>query len=277
MRLKKSRKVKKERNRSEKHFIFVSFTSHNIRSCSCDICRGYYRCTHRNVQGCLATKQVQRSDEDPNIFEITYRGRHTCTQASNVPALIIEKQDQSPNKTNNIEPHHQQQQTNIINQQQTTQDPHDHVLSNFRPELKVITEGLDSLNQPSVFQLQDQVHTFGAHPHVMESSFVGGFSPSFVSPATSGTNYFSVMSPQGGNVNEHDQFGLQQQNYHHHLHHGSSESEIAEIISAATSSATNTPTVQNLDFPFGHHGGRGRGGGDDQFDPNFTFDHSGFF
>jgi hypothetical protein len=44
-------------------------------------CRGYYRCTHRNGQGCLATKQVQRSDEDPTIIEVTYRGRHTCSQS----------------------------------------------------------------------------------------------------------------------------------------------------------------------------------------------------
>ncbi|WCJ22389.1 WRKY DNA-binding protein 46 [Euphorbia peplus] len=40
--------------------------------------RGYYRCSHRRSQGCLAVKQVQRSDEDPSVFEVTYRGRHTC-------------------------------------------------------------------------------------------------------------------------------------------------------------------------------------------------------
>lgn len=45
-------------------------------------CRGYYRCTHRHAQGCLATKQVQKSDEDEMICEITYKGRHTCTQSN---------------------------------------------------------------------------------------------------------------------------------------------------------------------------------------------------
>ncbi|KAJ6821963.1 putative WRKY transcription factor 41 [Iris pallida] len=34
--------------------------------------RSYYRCTHQNTKGCLATKQVQRSDEDLSIFDITY-------------------------------------------------------------------------------------------------------------------------------------------------------------------------------------------------------------
>ncbi|XP_026440829.1 probable WRKY transcription factor 41 [Papaver somniferum] len=43
--------------------------------------RGYYRCTHRASHGCLAMKQVQRSDEDSSIFNVTYRVRHTCVQA----------------------------------------------------------------------------------------------------------------------------------------------------------------------------------------------------
>ncbi|KAL5789246.1 hypothetical protein ACOSQ2_004134 [Xanthoceras sorbifolium] len=31
----------------------------------------------RNTRGSLATKQVQRSDEDSTMFEVTYRGAHT--------------------------------------------------------------------------------------------------------------------------------------------------------------------------------------------------------
>ncbi|XP_023757904.1 probable WRKY transcription factor 46 [Lactuca sativa] len=50
--------------------------------------RAYYRCTHRHVQGCLATKQVQRSDEDSSVFEITYRGRHTCMQATQLSKAL---------------------------------------------------------------------------------------------------------------------------------------------------------------------------------------------
>ncbi|GER37912.1 WRKY DNA-binding protein 30 [Striga asiatica] len=42
--------------------------------------RAYYRCTHRNTQGCLATKQVQRADNDPSVFEVVYRGKHSCIQ-----------------------------------------------------------------------------------------------------------------------------------------------------------------------------------------------------
>ncbi|GAB2296623.1 WRKY Transcription Factor [Dionaea muscipula] len=38
----------------------------------------YYRCTYRGTQDCWARKQVQRSDEDPSMFDITYKGQHTC-------------------------------------------------------------------------------------------------------------------------------------------------------------------------------------------------------
>lgn len=40
--------------------------------------RAYYRCTHRNSQNCPATKQVQRTDDDPSLFDVVYHGEHTC-------------------------------------------------------------------------------------------------------------------------------------------------------------------------------------------------------
>ncbi|CAA7042255.1 unnamed protein product [Microthlaspi erraticum] len=54
--------------------------------------RSYYRCTFRNTQCCCATKQVQRSDGDPTIFEVTYRGTHTCAQRNQPP----EKRESKP-------------------------------------------------------------------------------------------------------------------------------------------------------------------------------------
>ncbi|KAH9705953.1 hypothetical protein KPL70_012061 [Citrus sinensis] len=38
--------------------------------------------TYRNTQNYWVKKQVQRSDEDPFIFEVTYRGTHTCFSGS---------------------------------------------------------------------------------------------------------------------------------------------------------------------------------------------------
>nr|XP_043627240.1 probable WRKY transcription factor 53 [Erigeron canadensis] len=67
--------------------------------------RAYYRCTHRNVQGCLATKQIQRSDEDASVFEVTYKGRHTClTQPSK--ALLSEKNLNQQEEEDDSKPTH---------------------------------------------------------------------------------------------------------------------------------------------------------------------------
>ncbi|KAJ1695348.1 hypothetical protein LUZ63_012046 [Rhynchospora breviuscula] len=50
--------------------------------------RGYYRCTHKFDQGCKAQKQVQRSEEDPNVLIITYMGHHTCKSVSSPTEII---------------------------------------------------------------------------------------------------------------------------------------------------------------------------------------------
>lgn len=101
--------------------------------------RGYYRCTLRHVQGCLATKQVQRSDEDPNIFEVTYRGRHTCNQGAGAsvnnvnpaPAslALILPQNQEPNLGN-----HEQYQPQLI--PTPHQNPREFLL-NFQNNLSI--------------------------------------------------------------------------------------------------------------------------------------------
>nr|KYP53762.1 WRKY transcription factor 55 [Cajanus cajan] len=48
--------------------------------------RSYYRCTHQKLYECQAKKQVQRLDDNPNIFEVTYRGKHTCHMSSTAPS-----------------------------------------------------------------------------------------------------------------------------------------------------------------------------------------------
>ncbi|PON50096.1 WRKY domain containing protein [Parasponia andersonii] len=244
--------------------------------------RGYYRCTHRNVQGCLATKQVQRSDEDSTIFEITYRGRHTCTQASHVLGTASSGQNQELPTSNNsiinisntIESHHPHPPNNLLQPlEQTQQQTQDHMLSDFKSGLKVITEGLDNLDGQSslisssfnlfastsnlnIPKAEENPRQYFEPNSMINDGFVGGFSPSFVSPAASGTNYFSAS--QGGS----HEFGV---DHHQNFDQQGSESEIAEIISAVTS-ATGTPTI-GPDFQFGHG----------EFDSNFTFDNSGLF
>ncbi|CAN6195616.1 unnamed protein product [Urochloa humidicola] len=60
--------------------------------------RGYYRCTHRHSQGCAATKQVQRTDEDPTLFDVIYVGDHTCVQ--NAAAAPAPAPERNPNAHN---------------------------------------------------------------------------------------------------------------------------------------------------------------------------------
>ncbi|CAL0305342.1 unnamed protein product [Lupinus luteus] len=50
--------------------------------------RCYYRCTHQKLYGCPAKKQVQRLDENSSIYEVTYRGNHTCHMSSTAPLSV---------------------------------------------------------------------------------------------------------------------------------------------------------------------------------------------
>lgn len=51
--------------------------------------RNYYRCTHKYDQGCRATKQVQRIQEDPPLHKTTYCGQHSCRNMQN-PDIIVD-------------------------------------------------------------------------------------------------------------------------------------------------------------------------------------------
>lgn len=51
-------------------------------------CRSYFRCTHKFDQGCMAVRQVQRSEEDPSTYLITYLGEHTCRDPAMAPQLF---------------------------------------------------------------------------------------------------------------------------------------------------------------------------------------------
>ncbi|KAL1290591.1 hypothetical protein HN51_059248 [Arachis hypogaea] len=72
--------------------------------------RSYYRCTRKYDQGCKATKQVQRIQDNPVLYQITYIGRHTCKETLKAPqmtAYLLNPQD-----------HHQTPPTNAIIKQE---------------------------------------------------------------------------------------------------------------------------------------------------------------
>ncbi|KAF3327358.1 WRKY transcription factor 55 [Carex littledalei] len=52
--------------------------------------RSYFRCTYRDDENCVATKQVQQKDfTDPPVYEVTYKNSHSCNltpmSAANLP------------------------------------------------------------------------------------------------------------------------------------------------------------------------------------------------
>ncbi|KAL5204894.1 hypothetical protein ABZP36_009765 [Zizania latifolia] len=74
---------------------------------------GCFRCTYRNTHGCGATKQVQRTDGDPSLFNVAYLGEHTCrdnahsdSQGSSRHAASSDKQE--PSTTTYDRPDHTQ-------------------------------------------------------------------------------------------------------------------------------------------------------------------------
>ncbi|CAK8537769.1 unnamed protein product [Lathyrus sativus] len=40
--------------------------------------RSYFRCAFKHEQGCLAIKQMQKTQDNPDMYQITYIGTHTC-------------------------------------------------------------------------------------------------------------------------------------------------------------------------------------------------------
>ncbi|KAL0447768.1 UNVERIFIED_CONTAM: putative WRKY transcription factor 53 [Sesamum latifolium] len=201
--------------------------------------RSYYRCTYRLVQNCWATKQVQRSDDDPTIFEITYKGTHTCNQSINAvpPPASPEKQE-----VKHSSHEHQLQQPN-------------QTLLNFKTNLRVATENLDNKAMPPQFSFpstyENENHYFPVSA-LVDDSHLGAYSSLFLSPATSESNYFSPATCQIKN------FGGTP-SYQH------SESDIPEIISAHAST-TNSP-IGGMEFPFDPV----------ELDPDFPFNASAFF
>lgn len=181
---------------------------------------------------------MQRSDDDPTIFEITYRATHTCNHPPNGVPLPA-----SPEKQE-VKHNHQ-------------------TLTNFKANLRVSTENLDnSLDNnttPTVFSFPstyainhiDSQYYFPVD-NLVNDNHLGGYSPLFVSPDTSESNYFSPATYQMRNL-------AGTPNYQH------SESDIGEIISA-NASATNSP-IGGIEFLIDTA----------EQDPNFPFNTAGFF
>ncbi|KAI4977045.1 hypothetical protein ZWY2020_050652 [Hordeum vulgare] len=195
--------------------------------------RGYYRCTYRNAQGCAATRQVQRSDADLAVFDVTYQGAHTCLQAQRRAAV-----PPPPPPATHDGGGGQQQDADM------------QLLENFRNGLKVeITDG-----PPPPASFYGHGHDALSLPYTAAAGYsysVGGqqqqlqgggcFSPAtFSSPAATtaaGPGYFSVSAAHCA-LGTHDSL------------------ELAEVVSAATTATDpagfdySLYQYHDLPFPF---------------------------
>ncbi|KAE9605727.1 hypothetical protein Lal_00025311 [Lupinus albus] len=190
--------------------------------------RGYYRCTHKHAQGCLVTKQVQKSDKDPTTYEITYKGRHTCIQANHA-----NKAFPSRSKICLGEHKHHNHQKNEAQEKKIEQPPHETIFS-FSSELEVKLEDLETKENifPSFCFPSPSIGSENEDNNMIENPFMECFSPTFLSHATSESNIFCLSPCHYGS----NGLGLSVQ---------TSESIITDVVSATTS-ITNSPIV-NLD------------------------------
>lgn len=212
--------------------------------------RAYYRCTYRHSQGCLATKQVQKSDEDSSLVQVTYKGRHTCKQGSESTAgVVLFGKEEKRQRKGSYEP----------KEEERIQVPKLEKIICFGTSLKTEQPGtsmeverLPSFSFPCTIadSVYKKDHIFSEETR--ESNFIGSSYSSYITPETSECSYLS-LSPY-----HMDNFGIAQNLQ-------SSESDLTEILSAPNS-VTNSP-IGDFDISLDPV----------DFDPNFPLDILEFF
>uniref|UniRef100_A0A7N0VKC8 WRKY domain-containing protein n=1 Tax=Kalanchoe fedtschenkoi TaxID=63787 RepID=A0A7N0VKC8_KALFE len=179
--------------------------------------RSYYRCTYRNIKHCGATKQVQRSDEDPTVFEITYKGKHTCVPECDQNMVPIQ-QDEEVQRHNN-------------NSNGPKQSHADDILLHLENTLKVNTEDMSNKEMTRHLPSGSTARTMNAN--YSAADFDGSLMQ--LSSATSGSNNLPV-SPFHQNSSFGAGFGTL----------CCSESDRSDMFSS-NASTTNSPYL-DLDF-----------------------------
>ncbi|KAG9154417.1 hypothetical protein Leryth_000847 [Lithospermum erythrorhizon] len=211
--------------------------------------RSYYRCTYRHTHNCWANKQVQRSDDDPSVFELTYKGTHTCPLASRSapPPLTLEKKQELKHNYH----HHS---NNELFQP-------DQMLMNLRTNLRVNTDNLVTTKEErSPFSSLQTFSSMTGEKHecslpvlaANDHRSIEAYTPSFISPRSSESNYLSASSSQM----------IELGNFHDLKH---SESEPNGMFSANASSTNSS--IAGLEYFIDPAA----------LDSNFRFDSTGFF
>lgn len=157
--------------------FFISSISWEVNTFPWLIDRGYFRCTHKHDQGCQATKHVQKSENNPSLYVVTYMGQHTCKDVLKTPQLILDSTSAE---------------LCVLNCESTMPRKHDPVLTSSFTSLKhetIIAEKPIDLNQasssPSSYLISFDHETFDSH---LQMEFSMGDVASSVYSSTSSHN-----------------------------------------------------------------------------------------
>ncbi|RZC91332.1 hypothetical protein C5167_027394 [Papaver somniferum] len=145
--------------------------------------RGYYKCTSQKTQGCSAMKQVQRSELDSSIFNVSYIGRHCCVEGSELV---------SPGRCSPIK---QESNNHIINQPREKKSAEETIIS-FQTSsyLEVVKEENDFGNLKEL----DSFPSFSFPSLKVENRFLETTSTNF-SPTSTSTTAESNYNLEGRN------------------------------------------------------------------------------
>ncbi|KAL4592763.1 hypothetical protein LXL04_005767 [Taraxacum kok-saghyz] len=143
-------------------------------------------CSYNELKKCLPTKQLKIIDENPIVFDTTHKGIHT----GNNVAQLAPPPPPSPEK-------HETKPTNHHHHEISSPNNSGETLSNLRENLSVNTWDLGAIF-PSSFSFPST--PFGFNDDDFESlnftdnlgdELLQGYSPDFISPATSESNYLT--------------------------------------------------------------------------------------
>ncbi|KAG9143161.1 hypothetical protein Leryth_021363 [Lithospermum erythrorhizon] len=226
--------------------------------------RSYYRCTYRHTHNCWANKQVQRSDDDPSVFELTYKGTHTCNLASRSATLPPPSSEIQEMKHDY---HHHSNNESLQPGQ---------MIMHLRTNLRVETNDLETTEERSPFSAPPTFSSMTGETNecslpvlpANDHRFPGTYTPSFISPGSSESNYFSTSSNQMYDFKKiHDlKHSELEQNGMFSTNASSTNSPITNGMFSTNASSTNSP-ITGLEFFMDPV----------DLDSNFPFDTTGFF
>ncbi|KAI3955032.1 hypothetical protein MKW98_005035 [Papaver atlanticum] len=165
--------------------------------------RGYYKCSHRSAQGCLAMKQVQRSELDSSIFNVTYIGKHSCIETSELLAeqyspIKREHDHQEKRDDKSFEETYINFQTSSI---QAAKDK-DKQFESF-PSFSIYSTSSLQPNTGNCSETKDNYfHPSSVKPEIHTPSPSPSPSPTFISTPTASESNYKMNSIEGYDIGE---------------------------------------------------------------------------